>query len=105
MKQLRVACAGLALALLTSCAAERTIVAKAPPPARVETPTRKPGSTVFWQPGHWAWDASKGLYYWEAGGWIPERTHELLIPGYWERVEEQGNVQGWAWVEPRWEPK
>ncbi|MCO5170062.1 MAG: hypothetical protein M9894_27315 [Planctomycetes bacterium] len=96
----------LALALLvglSGCAAERVIVPDAPPAARREHPTPSPGGHAVWLTGHWAWDAEKRLYYWEAGRWERDRPGQLWIPGYWERVEEDGQVKGWAWVEPRWE--
>lgn len=94
----------LALALLLAgCAADRLVVSQAPPPIPDEPRTRKPGTDVFWQNGHWAWDDARGVYYWEAGGWSPERRGELWIPGYWERVEEDGRIEGWSWVEPRWD--
>lgn len=92
------------LLLLAGCAASSPIVEKAPPPIPDERPGRKPAAHVFWQQGHWGWDEGKQLYFWSAGGWAPERKDEVWIPGYWTRVEDGGDVQGWRWVEPRWEP-
>jgi hypothetical protein len=89
--------------LAGGCAAAPLVVSQAPPPARDDPPTRKPASHVFWQGGRWAWDDAKGIYFWSAGGWVAERPGELWIPGYWRRVEEEGQVEGWTWVEPRWE--
>lgn len=94
---------GLVLALwLCGCAAEAAIVPEAPPPAREETRPKKPPGDVFWQDGHWAWK-EPDLWFWEAGGWAQERAGWLWIPGHWRRVEEDGQVKGWTWVEPRWE--
>jgi hypothetical protein len=94
----------LALALVAGCATSSPLVSQAPPAAQAEQPSSKPAPHVFWQHGHWAWNAEKQLYFWDAGGWAPERAGEVWIPGYWTRVEDQGKVQGWRWVEPRWEP-
>jgi hypothetical protein len=95
---------GLVL-FLAGCATSAPLVEKAPPAVQDEQPTKKPASHVFWQHGHWAWDESKQLYYWEAGGWVPERQDEVWIPGYWTRVEDGGQIKGWTWVDERWEPK
>lgn len=95
----------LAAALLGSgCAAERMIVAQDPPAPKQETPPPSPGAHVIWHSGRWVWDADKELFFWEAGRWEPARSGQVWIPGYWERVEEDGRVLGWAWVDPRWEP-
>ncbi len=91
----------LALALAGCTGAERQIVYQDPPPLREERPTKKTGTHVFWQEGHWAW--RDGLYYWSSGGWEQERERQLWIPGYWRAVEEEGKPRGWEWVEPRWE--
>lgn len=100
----RLALALTAALALGGCAAPRTVVGQAPPQPRSDVPPPSPGAHVVWHSGHWAWDADKSIYFWEAGRWAEERPGQVWIPGYWERVEEDGVIQGWAWVDPRWEP-
>ena len=101
MSRLRLAAWALTVALTGCAGAERQVIYEDPPPPRDERPTKKPGTHVFWQEGHWAW--KDGLYYWSSGGWEQERERQLWIPGYWRAVEEEGKPRGWEWVEPRWE--
>lgn len=94
----------LALALsLAACASDPALVPEGPPDARVESRGKKPPGDVFWQDGHWSWRDGDRLWFWEAGGWAQERPGFLWIPGAWRRVEEDGQIKGWTWVEPRWE--
>jgi hypothetical protein len=94
----------LALALfVASCTPSRMLVLEAPPAPQEEVRTRRPGPTCFWRSGHWAWSVERDQYYWEAGAWDASRDDALWLPGHWEQATEDGR-QGWAWVDPRWEP-
>lgn len=96
----------LVLALAGCATSASPVVKQAPPPPSAEKPPHgSPTPGHFWRSGHWAWDEDEQLYYWETGRWAETRSGELWIPGYWTRVEDQGEVQGWQWIEPRWEPE
>jgi hypothetical protein len=94
----------LVLAVICGCTAPNPIVPREPPMPKEERRPLKPGSEVFWQSGHWAWDPEVRHYYWSAGGWAKERQDRFWIPGYWDPVTE-GDEKGWRWVDERWAHK
>ena len=93
----------LSSALLLGCGGggSASLVTKEPPPPQEEVRLKQPGTDVFWQPGHWAWNGEQSQFYWVAGSWEREREGFFWLPGYWESVDEAG-AKGWRWTEARW---
>lgn len=73
-----------------------TVVATAPPPARVEVYGTAPGRDYVWLGGYWGW--SGGRHEWVPGHWERARPHYRWVPHRW--VHER---DGWHLSEGHWE--
>ena len=62
----RLATAMTLASALAGCATPAVTAGKAPPAARQEAPSSKPGSGYFWVDGNWAWDGIRAIESGEA---------------------------------------
>jgi hypothetical protein len=77
------------------------IAPSAPPPPRVETippPPTVEAQTMYWHPGHWAWDGAN--WAWSSGRYVERPAPQAVWePGHW--VQQPSG--GYVWVDGRWE--
>lgn len=103
LKSVKSAAMSLALVIaLGACASApaqrpgRVYVRVAPPPARVEVVTVRPGPNYAWVAGRYSWDGR--AYAWVPGNWVRVRPGaRRYVPGHWAHER-----QGWYWVDGRW---
>ena len=83
------------LILLAGCTS-RVYVRLAPPPARVEVMSPRPGEIYVWVQGFWTW--SDYAYVWSPGRWVrAPHAPAVWIPGEWRK-----NRRGYYWVPGHW---
>ncbi len=101
LKPFRSAVATLAFVAVSGCVfvparAGVVYVRRAPPAARVEVVTARPGRRMVWVGGYWAWHRDD--YRWIPGRWvaIPDGYHDW-VAGRWDH-----DRRGWFWIEGHW---
>ncbi len=91
-----VACAPHPRPVQRAIAPEIVYVRRAPPAARVEILSPRPGRGYAWVSGNWRWD--RDGYFWTQGRW--ERSpsgRSLWVQGNWQRGD-----RGWYWTPGHW---
>jgi hypothetical protein len=72
------------------------VVARPPPPVRVEVIPAAPGAEWVWQPGHWRWEHNEYVWrpghyekrpgaaaYWVRPEWVARNGQWVFQPGHW----------------------
>lgn len=67
----------------------------APPPAKKEIRSAKPGPMFVWITGHWKWTGSN--YSWTSGHWLKAPKGKVRVQGHWKK--RGGN---WVWISGHW---
>ncbi len=83
------------VAFIFSCAST-IYVPEAPPPAKEEIKSPRPGPKAVWVAGYWKW--SGGQYVWIPGHWV-KKPNGRWVTGHWEK-----RPRGWVYVKGHWRP-
>lgn len=67
----------------------------APPPAKKEVRTARPGPNYVWITGHWNW--SSGRYVWIRGHWVKNKPGKNWVPGHWTKKGRR-----YVWIKGHW---
>ncbi len=67
----------------------------APPPAKVEVVSAKPGPNHVWIAGYWKW--SRNAYVWVPGHWVKAKPGKTWVPGHWDKRGPH-----WVWIPGHW---
>ena len=86
--------ASLVAAMSAGCTAVVRVPA-APPVAKVEVRSAKPGAKYTWVAGHWKWNGHG--YVWADGHWTKTKKNSSWKAGHWKKTP-----QGHVWVSGYW---